>query len=72
MIHTMAGFRVATDARKIIDTKEPRVEARYRRAMEVLQDKKLLAPLGHRRDLFRITDDGYLRADELLALRAQQ
>ena len=56
----------------IIQTHEPRDEARYRQAMEILQETGLLDPCGYEGNVFRITHDGYLLADQLLALRARK
>jgi hypothetical protein len=71
MTLTSGGFLIRTGGRNIIKTKDPRDEARYREGMEVLQDTGLLDPCGYKGEVFRITHDGYLLADELLALRAR-
>jgi hypothetical protein len=39
--------------------------------MDVLQETGLLEPCGCKGEVFRITHDGYLLADQLLALRAR-
>jgi hypothetical protein len=71
MTLTSSGFAIGTDGRNVIQTHEPRDEARYRRAMEVLQEAGCLDPTGYKGEVFRITHDGYLLADQLLALRAR-
>lgn len=70
MTLTSGGFAINAD-RNIIQSHEPRDEAKYRHAMEVLQVAGLLDPCGYKGEVFRITNDGYLLADQLLALRAR-
>jgi hypothetical protein len=71
MTLTSSGFAIGIDGRNVIQTHEPRNEARYREAMDVLQGTGLLDPCGYEDGVFRITHDGYLLADQLLALRAR-
>ncbi|MBN2134086.1 MAG: HNH endonuclease [Sedimentisphaerales bacterium] len=71
MTLTSGGFAIGTGGRNVIQTQEPRDEARYRQAMKVLQETGCLDPCGYKGEVFRITHDGYLLADQLLALRAR-
>lgn len=65
-----AGFRIYTDRRMIIQTQNPKDKARYKNAMDSLEAKKLIEAEDYQRDLFCVTHQGFLTADQLLALRA--
>ncbi len=71
MTLTSSGFAIGTGARNVIRTHDPRDEARYRQAMEVLKEAGLLDACGYEGEVFRITHHGYLLADQLLAVRAR-
>lgn len=71
MTLTSSGFAIGNGERNIIQTHEPRDQARFRQAMEVLQEARFLEPCGCKGQVFRITHSGYLVADQLLALRAR-
>lgn len=70
MTDTFSGLTIAMDGHTI-QTRDPRDNARYRKAMEFLEETELLDDCGHKGEVFRITHDGYLLADQLLALRAR-
>jgi len=63
-----SGFTVNTDGFIVVDSLDPRDEARYRHGIEMLVDQGLL---DEDHEIFRITDNGYKLADQFLALRAR-
>lgn len=69
MILTSGGFAIQTDSHSVVDhTKDPREEARYRKAMQVLEDNGTIEQTDYEGQVFRLTHDGYCMADTLQAL----
>ena len=65
------GVRLGAGGREFIEDVEsagvqradPRSEARWLHALRGLEDKGLIEPIGHKREMFRVTHEGYRLSD---------
>jgi len=64
---TMEGLSIQTNERRLSERGEPRSEARWDAALRQLCEMDLLQDVGHKGELFRLTDRGYDLADQLRA-----
>jgi hypothetical protein len=64
---TMEGLGIQTNGRRLSERGNPRSEARWDAALNQLRGLDLLKDVGHKGELFRLTDLGYEIADKLRA-----
>jgi hypothetical protein len=62
---TMEGLGIQTNQRAFVERGDPRSEARWEAALRQLQELGLLEAMGHKGELFKMTDLGYETADRL-------
>jgi len=67
MSSTMQGLTIQTQGRMFCDGTDVREEARWRGAVGDLESRRLLEDLGHKREVFTVTNKGYEVADKLKA-----
>ena len=61
----MAGLGIQTRSRVFVEPGNRRSEARWKRALEELEQSGLVEALSHKREVFQLTDDGFAMADAL-------
>jgi hypothetical protein len=64
-ILTMGGLGIQTNGRQFAERGDPRSEARWDGGLRQLRELGLLEDMGHKGELFRLTDKGYQAADML-------
>lgn len=66
-LRTFEGLGIQTNGRRLSERGDPRSEARWDAALQQLREMGLLQDVGHKGELFRLTDRGYDIADQLRA-----
>lgn len=56
---SMEGFEIQTNGKQIVNDNGPRIKALWTSALEELEDKGLIKPLGNKREIFEVTNLGY-------------
>jgi hypothetical protein len=64
-LQTMDGLGIQTNSRQFAERGDPRSEARWDGALNQLTELDLLRDVGHKGEVFRMTDRGYEVADML-------
>lgn len=65
-VSTLGGLRMSAGGREF-DTEGPRAEARWKAALEELEDAGFVEPLSYERQVFQVTHRGYQFMDALKA-----
>jgi hypothetical protein len=65
MVRTFDGLTVQTNGINLVDTGDPRSEARWEKAVDDLRYADLIRDRGHKGEVFQVTADGYRIADRL-------
>ena len=61
----MAGLGISTRSRSFVEPGDRRAEARWKRALEELEQYGLIEALSDKREVFQLTDAGFKMADTL-------
>ncbi len=69
MVRTMQGLFVQTNRKQFSEQTNPRSEAMWQGAIRELLQKGLLQSIGSKGEVFSITTEGYLAADDLKATK---
>jgi hypothetical protein len=64
-LRTMAGLVLSTNGRQFGEHGDPRSEAKWEAAIDTLRELRLIQDLGHKSEVFRLTELGYQTADRL-------
>jgi hypothetical protein len=64
---TMSGLGIQTNDRQFVERQDPRSEARWQAAFDQLRTLDLIRDVGHKGEVFNLTDRGYEVADALRA-----
>jgi hypothetical protein len=62
---TMSGLGIQTNDRQFVESGDPRSEARWQGAFDELKQLDLIRDVGHKGEVFNLTDRGYKIADAL-------
>lgn len=71
MLNHSGGTTLQVGRADLLEGAGPRTIAEYRHAMEQLLEQRLIRSRGYKNEIFEVTHEGYLLADELLATAAQ-
>ncbi len=64
---TMSGLGIQANDRQFVERNDPRSEARWQAAFDQLKTLDLIRDVGHKGEVFNLTERGYKVADALLA-----
>jgi hypothetical protein len=64
-IRTFGGLTIQTNGRNFVNSKDPRSEAKWETALQLLIDNGLVQDLGYKGEVFNLTDYGYQVADTI-------
>jgi Domain of unknown function (DUF4062) len=64
-IRDSAGLTISTNQKPLCHGHDPRLAARWERAIQELENLGLLSAKGYKREVFEVADDGYQVADHL-------
>ena len=64
-IRTFGGLDIQTNGKNLVDSGNPRSEAKWEAALQQLIDNGLVQDLGYKGEIFNLTDYGYQVADSI-------
>jgi hypothetical protein len=66
-LHDSTGLGIQTNGKRLSETRNPRSEARWEKAIQELEALGLLTSKSYKREVFDVTDEGYRAADAFAA-----
>jgi hypothetical protein len=65
VINSLSGFEVQTNDKLLTEGLNPRTQAKWRSAIEELSTNNLIKDIGYKGEIFALTSEGYVMADQL-------
>ena len=64
-MNTNGGLYIQTNGREFVEDRTPRGEAKWEAVIRELETQVLIEPTSYKREVFQVTNEGYLIADLL-------
>lgn len=64
-LRTLGGFSIQTNGKNLVEDRTPRTAAQWEGAIRELVDAELITDVGHKGEVFQVTQAGYAVADQL-------